>query len=45
MPPMDSDMMSPMARASLAAELCHCLLRMVNLFWRAFRGSGASCLR
>ena len=44
MPPMDSDMMSPRARASLAATLCHCLVWMVNLFWRPFRGFGEGCL-
>ena len=39
------DMMSPRARASLAAKLCHCLLWMVNLFWRPFRGFGEGCLQ
>ena len=43
--PVDSDMMSPRARASLAAKLCHCLLWMVNLFWRPFRGFGEGCLQ
>jgi hypothetical protein len=43
--PVDSDMLSPRARASLAAKLCHCLLWMVNLFWRPFRGFGEGCLQ